>query len=151
MSKVENKILEASGLMTTAVLDTKIGEVENKIRDVKTDCNSKISDIEKQYFTVSDYNKFTKNAWCKNKRKGGVKNSDLNTKLATRATKAELKAEQEKIMTLQVFNSNYFCGKSHFKNNGTQNYLVFQPVLRNFNKVANSNNISRWKSKRLSD
>ena len=62
MSKVENKILEASGLMTTAVLDTKIGEVENKIRDVKTDCNSKISDIEKQYFTVSDYNKFTKNA-----------------------------------------------------------------------------------------
>ena len=46
--------------MTTAVLNTKIGEVENKIPTVsdlvkKTDYNAEISDIETKYFTTSDY------------------------------------------------------------------------------------------------
>ena len=45
------KISDASGLMTTAVLNAKIGEVENKIPDVsglvrKTDYNAKIKHIE---------------------------------------------------------------------------------------------------------
>ena len=34
-----------------------------------------------------------------------IKNSVLNTKLATLATKAELKAEQDKTVKLQVFDS----------------------------------------------
>ena len=47
--------------MTTAVRNTKIGEVENKIPDVsglvkKTYYNAKISDTETRYFTTSDYN-----------------------------------------------------------------------------------------------
>ena len=44
------------------VLNTKINEVENETLDVKkkTDYNAKISDNEKNYFTTSDYNKFTK-------------------------------------------------------------------------------------------
>ena len=41
--------------MTTAVLNTKIGEVLNSIPDVS---GYLISDIEKTYFTTSDYNKF---------------------------------------------------------------------------------------------
>ena len=32
-----------------------------------------------------------------------------------------------------------------------QNYLVFQPVLRYFKKIANSNHFSMWKLKVLSD
>ena len=32
-----------------------------------------------------------------------------------------------------------------------QSYLVFQPVYRYFKKIAESDNISVWKSKRLSD
>ena len=36
------------------------------------------------------------------------------------ATKAELKTEEDKIIKLQTFNSSYFCGKSHFENDGTQ-------------------------------
>ena len=51
-----------NGLVTATVLTTKIDEVENKIPDMsvlvkKTDYNAKISDAEKIYFTISDYNK----------------------------------------------------------------------------------------------
>ena len=49
--------------MTTNVFNTKISEVENKIPNVtgsvkKTDYNAKIKDVEGNYFTTADYNKF---------------------------------------------------------------------------------------------
>ena len=50
-----------------------------------------------------------------------------------------------------MFNSRYFRIKTHFKDLGTQNCLVFQPVLRYFKQIADNNNISSWKSKELSD
>ena len=45
----------------------------------------------------------------------------------------------------------YFIGKSHFKEDGTQNYLVFQPINRFFKVMANTKYISSWKSKGLSE
>ena len=45
--------------------------------------------------------------------------------MGTLATKAEIKAEQDKITKLQAFDSNYFCDKSYFEDEGTKNYLVF--------------------------
>ena len=45
----------------------------------------------------------------------------------------------------------YFIGKSHFEEDGTQNYLVFQPISRHFKVIANTLRISSWKSKGLSD
>ena len=53
--------------------------------------------------------------------------------MATLATTAELRAEQDKIAKFQAFDSSYFRGKSCFEgveDDGTQNYLVFQPVHR---------------------
>ena len=44
----------------------------------------------------------------------------------------------------------YFIGKCHFGEDGTQNYLVFQPVNRYFKVIANTLYISSWKSKGLS-
>ena len=41
--------------------------------------------------------------------------------------------------------------KSHFEENGTQNYLVFQPMYRYFKMITNTDYISSWKSKGLSD
>ena len=40
---------------------------------------------------------------------------------------------------LKTFDSDYFIGKGHFEEDGTQNYLVFQPILRYFkmNTVIN--------------
>ena len=67
------------------------------------------------------------------------------------ARKAELKAEQDKIIKLQAFDSSYFWGKSHFEGDGKQNYLAIQSMYRDFKKINNTDHISSWKSKRLSD
>ena len=50
-----------------------------------------------------------------------------------------------------MFDSIYFRGKSHFEEDGTQNYLVFQPMCRYFKRVGNSDYILEWKSKGLSE
>ena len=52
---------------------------------------------------------------------------------------------------MQAFDSSYFQGKSHFEDAGTQNYLVFQPMYKYFKKIGNTDYISSWKSKGLSD
>ena len=51
---------------------------------------------------------------------------------------------------LKTFDSGYFIGKSHFGEDGTQNYLVFQPMYRYFKMITNTDYISSWKSKGLS-
>ena len=44
-----------------------------------------------------------------------------------------------------------FIGKSHFEEDGTQDYLVFQPLNKYFKIITNTKYISPWKSKGLSD
>ena len=53
---------------------------------------------------------------------------------------------------LKTFDSSFFIDKSHFEEDGTQNYLVFQPIIRFFkvNTITNTDYVSSWKSKRLS-
>ena len=56
---------DKSGLVTTTVLDTNIGEVENKILNasglaMKTDYGAKISGNDGKYLTTFDYDKVTK-------------------------------------------------------------------------------------------
>ena len=58
------------------------------------------------------------------------------------------------IKKLQTFDSIYFRGKSHFEEDGTQNYLVFQRMYRYSKRVVHAgygNYIYFWKSKGLSD
>ena len=45
----------------------------------------------------------------------------------------------------------YFLSKSYFKDDGIQNYLIFQLMSRYLKFVTNSQNISSWRSKGLSD
>ena len=97
-----------------------------------------MSDIERKYYFTPDYNKVTHDilyAKIKEKRlvdksflAGFTNNTDLNKNYTTLATKGEQKAEQDKIANLQEFNSSCFCGKSYFEDDGTQSYLLFQPV-----------------------
>ena len=61
---VERIIPDVKSSVTTTALNTKIGEVKNKIPTVsdlvkKTDYNAEISDINTKYFTTSDYQQFT--------------------------------------------------------------------------------------------
>ena len=133
IGEVENKTSGVRSLVTTIVLNAKVGEVGNEILDVsnflrKTDYNTKISEIEGTYFTISDY-----------------KNSDLKTKFATLAVKAELKAEKDNVVKCQAFGSSYFLGESRFKDDGTQNYLMLYPVYRYLKRIAKNDHISAWK------
>ena len=82
---------------------------------------------------------------------GFINNADLEKKVAKLATKAELKAEKDKITKLQAFDSSYFRGKSHFEDDGIQNYLVFQLTCSYLKRIGNIDHILEWKSKILSD
>ena len=75
--------------------------------------------------------------------------SNLNTKITANETKhllLEIKLNKGK-----TFDSSYFIGKGHFEEDGIQNYLVFQPIVRYFkvNVITNTNYILSWKSKGL--
>ena len=61
---------------------------------------------------------------------------------------------ENKLKKLEKFDSSYFKGKGHFEEDGTQNYLVFQPIYRYFRKilgVGSRSYIYFWKSIGLSD
>ena len=73
----------------------------------------------------------------------------INNKIAENKTKNE--SIENGFKKLKTFDLDYFIGKSHFEEDGTQNYLVFQPIKRYFKIIANSKYISSWKCKRLSD
>ena len=68
--------------------------------------------------------------------------SSLDSKIAENKTKNESIENEFKC---------YFIGKSHFEEDGAQNYLVFQPIKRYFKIIDNTQFISSWKSKGLSD
>ena len=57
---------------------------------------------------------------------------------------------KDELNKLKTFDSSYVTGKSHFEEDGTQNYLVFQPIIKYFKTIANTDYISPWESKRLS-
>ena len=49
-------------------------------------------------------------------------------KLATVATKAELKVEQDKIVKLKTHDLSHFPGKNLFGDDDSQNIFVYQPA-----------------------
>ena len=51
---------------------------------------------------------------------------------------------------LKTFDSSYCIAKSHFEEDGIQNYLVFQPLNKYFKGIANTDYVLSWKSKGLS-
>ena len=59
---------------------------------------------------------------------------------------------ENELNKLKSFDSSYLFGKSHFDEDGTQNYLVFQPIVRYFkvDTITNTDYVSSWKSKGLS-
>ena len=77
-----------------------------------------------------------------------AKLSSLNRKITANKSKQLIVENDSK--KLKTFDSSYFIGKSHFYEDGTQNYLVFQPINRYFKVIANTDYFSSWKSKGLS-
>ena len=77
-----------------------------------------------------------------------AKLSSLNRKITQNKSK-HLLVENE-LNKLKTFDSGYFIGKSHFEEDGTQNYLVFQPLNKYFKVIDNTDYVSSWKYKGLS-
>ena len=103
--EIEDKIPSITGLATTAALtavENKIPDIINLVKKKTTNYDAK---IESKYFTSTDYNKFTSQTlYAKIKQKELVDKSAIarftnndDKKVATLATKAELKAKQEKM------------------------------------------------------
>ena len=117
---------------------------ENKILDLrslvrKTDYNAKITEIEKQltnhnhdkYITTPEFNTLAASVFNARLAKANLvtktdfdnKISSFDSKIAANKTKDEsIENETKKLKTLDL---SCFIGKSHFEEDGTQNYLVF--------------------------
>ena len=79
-----------------------------------------------------------------------AKLSSLNRKITSNKTR-DLRIENE-LKKLKTFDSIYFRGKSHFEDDGTKNYFIFQPICRYFKTdSANKDTTLSWRSKGLSD
>ena len=125
----------------------------------KTDYDTKISDIEKKiadhnhdkYITTQEFNKLTTEdfnarlaqANLITKTDFDAKLQSLSKRITSNKTKHllvenELKKSnktkhllvENELKKLKTFDSSYFKGKGHFEEDGTQNYLVFQPMYR---------------------
>ena len=167
LTELENKIPDISNLATKTALTT----VENKIPNVnnlvkKTDYNTKVADIENKlnnhnhdkYIDTQEFNKLDADVFKARlaqanlitKTDFDVKLSSLNQKITT--NKAKNLLNKKELDKLKTFYSIYFIGKSHFDEDGAQNYLVFQQIVRYFkvNTITNTNYASSWKSKGLS-
>ena len=73
--------------------------------------------------------------------------SSVNRRIT--ANKSENLLPENELKKLKTSDSSYFIGKSHFED-GTQNYLVFQPINRCFKVTASTDYVSSWESKGLS-
>ena len=79
--------------------------------------------------------------------------TDLNPILPSlnrKITQNKMKLVENELKKLKTFDSNYFIGKSHFDEDGTQNYLVFKPLNKYFRLITNTLSILSWQSKGLS-
>ena len=130
----------------------------------KTDYDTKIIETEKKhtdhnhdkYIAASKFNILSTNAFSARLAQANLitkadfdaKCSSLNRKITADKTK-NLLVENE-LKKLKTLDSIYFIGKSHFEEDRTENYLVFQSINRSFKVIANTDYVSSWKSKGLS-
>ena len=147
LSAVENKIPSISNLVKKTDYDTKITELEKKLTDHKHD----------KYIDSSEFNTLATNVFNTRIAQANLitkidfyaKLSSLNRKITK--NKSDHLLAQNKLNKLKTLDSSYFIGKNNFEEDGAQNYLVFQPIYRYFTIIANTDYISSWKSKGLSD
>ena len=130
--------------------NTKVTEIEKKLTEHNHD----------KYIDTSEFNKLATNIFNARIAQTNVisktdfdsKLSNLNRKISTNKTK-HLLAENE-LNKLKTFHLSYFIDKSHFEEDGTQNYLVFQWIYKYFKQIAGAGSgdyIYYWKSKGLTD
>ena len=151
LAELENKIPDISDLSTK----TAFTAVENEIPNVtnlvnKTDYNTKITEVENKLHNHNHDKYYLILKGLITKTDFDAKLSNLNRKINSNKIK-HLLVENESNQ-LKSFDSSYFIGKSHhFDEDGTQNYLVFQPMSNYFKLITITLFILSWQSKGLSN
>ena len=111
----------------------KITEIENKLTDYNHD--KYITTPEFNTLAVDVFNARLAQANLIAKTDFDAKLSSLNKNVTKNKTR-HLLVENE-LKKLKNFGSSYFIGKSHFEEDATQTYFVFQPLNKHFEVVAN--------------
>ena len=157
MTELENKIPDISNLATKTTLtaiENKIPSVSNLVK--KIDYNTKFTEIENKlnnhnhdkYIDTSQFNKLAADVFNTRLAQANLitktdfdaKLSNLNRNITQNKSKHLL--VKNELNKLKTFDSGYFIGKSHFEEDGTQNYLVFQPMYRYFKMITYTDYIS---------
>ena len=125
--------------------DTKVSGIKKRITD--HDHDKYITTLEVNTFAGRVFNARLAQANLVTKTGFDPKLKILNKKINSNKTK-HLLVENE-IRKLNNFDAAYFRGRNVFDNDGTQNYLVFQPVYKYFE--INSGKITLWEAKQLSN
>ena len=113
--------------------NTKITDVENKLNDHNHDkCidTSEFNTLATNFFNA----RFSDNANLITKTDFDAKLSSLNRKITQNKSK-HLLVENE-LNKLKTFDSSYYNGKSYFEEDGTPNYLIFQPLNKYFKVIT---------------
>ena len=121
LTTVENKISNVSNLVKKADYSTKITDIENKLNNHNHDKYIDTPEFDKLADDV--FNARLTQANLITKTNFDATLSSFNRKITQNKTK-HLLVENE-LNKLKTFDSSYFIGKSHFDEDGTQNYLVF--------------------------
>ena len=136
MTAIQNKIPNVSRLVKKADYNRKITEIEKKLTDHNHD--KYITNPEFNTIATDAFNARLAQANLITKKDFNAKLSSLNRKIRANKTK-HLLVENE-LKKLKTFDSIYFRVKSHFEEDGTQNFLVFQPIQRYFRRIAGVGN-----------
>ena len=107
---------------------TKITGIENKLNNHNHD--KYIDNLEFNNLAVDVFNARIAQANLITKTDFDAKLSSLNKNINQNKTKHSL--VENELNKLKTFDSDYFIGKTHFEEDGTQNYLIFQPIYRYF-------------------
>ena len=121
-------------------------EIENKVTKHKHD--EYITAPKFNTLAVDTFNARIAQANLITKTDFDAKLSGLNRKITK--NKSDHLIVKNELNKLKAFDFSYVIGKSHFEEDGAENYLVLQPVYRYLKFVANTSFISEWISKGLS-
>ena len=136
LTAVENKILNVSNLVKKTNYGIKITEIEKKLTDHDHD----------KYITTPKFNTLAASAFNARLAQANLmKKTGFDAKLSS--LNAKITSNENELKKLKTFDSIQFRSKSHFEEDGTQNYLVFQPIKRYLTTEDNKKCILSWKPK----
>ena len=132
LNAVENKIPDVSSLVKKSDYDAKISEIENKVNDHNHD--KYITTPEFNILAARSFNARLAQADLVTRTDFDVKLQNLNKKI--NSNKAKHLLVETELKKLEKIDAAYFRGTNYFDDDGTQNYLVFQPVYKYFDEVG---------------